>query len=283
MFAQASQPRTRTSTILILITLAVVALLLADGVLAQSTIGYVLNLHGDWVVNNYSQTLKVGSPLPAKGRVQVRSPSEDDFIEIADRRGRVIINKSCYGGACRESFRLPPKESDTFSQIFEVGIAILFNDPARFTVLISRGGELREAVVKVSGEQAELSSVMANKGSGRYCLRFVPKSADAATKDAPQLDPVCVDWDANKLLPVSVKNLTPGLYEVQLLNSQDMEPEGPGTEAWVLFVRPERFDEAARSFKEATTLVNSWGRSTRTGTKRQFLRGFLAYLDEKER
>lgn len=282
MPAQTNQKSHCIGAALVLVILAAAILPFAHSVLAQRTVGFVLNLHGDWVLNS-SQPLKPGSPLLAGGWVRARSPSDVDFIEIADRRGQVIIHRNCGESDCKQPVHLPRDDSGIISRVLEAGLAIIFNDPTKFEVLISRGGELREAVVKVSGEQAELSSVMSNKGSGKYFLRLIPKSAGVTTADREPPVPVGVEWDPNKLLVVSIKGLTPGLYEVQLLNGQDMEPEGPGTEAWVLFVRPERFDEASCSFSEATNLANSWGRATREDTKREFLRGFLAHMDSKRR
>jgi hypothetical protein len=270
----------RVNATIALVALTGAALLFAHGVLAQRTVGFVLNLEGAWVVDD-SPPLKPGSPLYAGRRVRARSRSENDFIEIADARGQIIINRNCREYDCREPINLPRGRAGVLSRVLEVSMALIYNNPAKFVVLVSRGGELREAVVKVSGEQADMSSVLTNRRSGRYFLRFVPKSGAAAGDESKQLGPVAIDWDAGKLLPVPIKGLTPGLYEVQLLDGQDKEPEGPGTEAWVLFVRPERFGEALRSFREAEALANGWGDSARTSSKRRFLRAFLGHLDSK--
>jgi hypothetical protein len=282
MPAHTNQHSPRVNVTVTLVTLAGVALLFAHSVLAQRTVGFVLNLEGEWVVDN-SIPLKSGSSLYVGGRIRARSRSENDFIEIADTRGRVIINRNCREYDCRKPIDLPRDNAGVLSQVLEVGMALIFNNPTKFAVLVSRGGELREAVVKVSGEQADMSSVMTNRSPGKYFLRFVPKSGAAAGDERAQLGPVDIDWDTRKLLLVSVKGLTPGLYEVQLLDGQDKEPEGPGTEAWVLFVRPERFTEAFCSFGEAEALANVWGDSARTSSKRRFLRAFLGHLDSKGR
>jgi hypothetical protein len=282
MSAHTKQRSHRVNVTVTLVTLAGVAFLFAHSVLAQRTVGFVLNLDGEWVVDN-SPPLKPGSPLHVGERIRARSRSQNDFIEIADARGRVIINRNCREYDCRKPIDLPRDDSGIFSRVLEVGMAIIYNSPTKFAVLVSRGGELREAVVKLSGEQADMTSVMTNRSPGKYFLRFVPKSGATASDERKQLGPVGIDWDARKLLLVSIKGLTPGLYEVQLLDGQDQEPEGPGTEAWVLFVRPERFGEAFCSFREAEALADGWGDSARTSSKRQFLRAFLGHLDSKGR
>jgi hypothetical protein len=281
MSAHTNQRPPRIKVTVTLVTLAGVALLLAHSVLAQRTVGFVLNLEGEWVVDN-SPPLKPGSPLHVGERIRSRSRSENDFIEIADARGRVIINRNCREYDCRKPIDLPRDDSGILSRVLEAGMVLIYDSPTKFAVLVSRGGELREAVVKVSGEQADMTSVLTNRSPGKYFLRFVPKSGAAAGDESKQLGPVGIDWDARKPLLVSVKGLTPGLYEVQLLDGQDKEPEGPGTEAWVLFVRPERFAEALRSFREAEALANGWGDSVRMSSKRQFLRAFLGHLDSED-
>jgi hypothetical protein len=261
-------------------SLSVIVLLLVQIILAQQTIGYVLNVKGNWVLDS-SQKLGAGSTLPPGGRVQARSPSGGDFIEIADRRGRVIVNKSCRETDCTRPIVLPREETGLFSRLFEAAMFAIRNDPSKFDVLISRaGGELKEAVVKLAGEQVDLSEVLANKSSGKYLLRLIPKDEDRAQRPAqrPTLGPISVDWNAGKLLVVSIKGITPGLYEVQLLDSEDMEPQEPGTEAWVLFAEPENFDEAFCSFREAIATTGEWGEGIRFDTKRQFLRGVLSSL-----
>jgi hypothetical protein len=264
--------------------LVILFILLAHSVWAQQTIGYVVNARGQWFLNS-SQKINAGSPLPAGGKISAQNPSSGDFIEIADRSGqRIIISRSCRQVNCSQPITLPREESGIVSRVFEAAVTFFSGDPARFIVLISRGaGGLKEAVVKLVGEEVDLSPLMANKGSGKYLLRLVPKSDAAVAAKKPPIDRITVNWDTNKFAIVSIKGITPGLYEAQLLNSEDMEPLEPGTEAWVLITKQENFDQAFCSFKEVTDITNKWGESARDDTKIQLLRSTLGYLDSQLR
>lgn len=264
-------------------SLIAVALLTALVAAAQQRqqVGFVVNMRGKWILDS-SQELKPGSPLPAGGRVQVRDPKGGDYIEIADRSGQIIITRSCDDGGCGQIIRLPASSPGLAARLFGAAMALLNRDPVRFTVLLSRGGELREAVVKLAGEQVDLSAVLANKSRGPYLLRFEPKSAGTPAGAKP-IGPVSVDWDPNKLALVTVKGLTPGLYVVQPLNNEDREPLEPGTEAWVLFTTPEKFDTAFCDFREALGVTDQWGDAARQASKRQFLRAALDQLSANAR
>jgi hypothetical protein len=262
-------------------SLAAVALLVVIVADAQQQVGFVLNMRGNWVLNS-SQSLSPGSPLPAGGRVQVRNPRSGDYIEIVNRGGQVIVNRSCESGGCGQAITLPTASRGVGSRLLEAAMALVASDPVKFAVLLSRGGELREAVVKIAGEQVDLSAVLANKSRGTYLLRFEPRSTGTPANAKP-IGPVSVDWEPNKLAPVTISGLTPGLYVVQPLSNEDREPLEPGTESWVLFARPEKFDKAFCDFREAVITTDQWGDATRQVSKRQFLRAALSQLETEAR
>lgn len=244
---------------------------------AQQQVAFVMNLKGEWILNP-SQRLNPGSPLPANGTIRLRNRQGGDFIEIADRGGRPIITRRCDSEDCSQPLHIPAVRDNVVVRFFSAAMAILGRDPSRVAVLISRGGELNEAVVPFADGQADLSSVFAGKSRGTYLIRFVPKGANAPA-NAPIVGPVSVEWNPNRLCVVTVQGLKSGLYEVQLLSNEDREPLEPGTEAWVLFVKPETFGDAFCEFHEAQTLTKSWSEPVRQSTKRQFLRAMLSKLE----
>lgn len=244
---------------------------------AQPQVAFVMSLKGEWILNS-SQRLNPGSPLPANGIIRLRNRQGGEFIEIADRGGRPIITRRCDSEDCNQPVRIPASRDNVVVRFFSAAMAILGRDPGRVAVLISRGGELREAVVPFADGQADLSSVFASQSRRTYLIRFVPKGANAPP-NAPIVGPVSVEWNPNRLCVVTVQGLKSGLYEVQLLSNEDREPLEPGTEAWVLFVRPEPFGDAFCEFHEAQALTKSWSESVRQSTKRQFLRAMLSKLE----
>jgi len=240
---------------------------------------YVLGLQGKWIFNSKVQ-LKCGSPLSAPGTIKLQDRQPGDFIEIADRGGRPQpqYSRRCDTEDCSQPILIRAEQNGVFSRLFSGIMRMLWkNDDGECEVVISRGGELREAVVPITGEQVDLTAIFAGKGRGPYLLRFIPKGSNAK-RNASMLDRVRIEWNPGRSCIVTVKGLNTGLYEVQLLGN-DGEPLEPGTEAWALIVKPENFGSKSREFREAQSLTKTWPKSIRHSTKRQFLRAALAKLE----
>src|SRR5689334_18621237 len=244
--------------------------------LAQEHVARVVDLRGDWFLNS-SQKLSAGMPLPASGIVQVRNPKYGDYIAVANRSGKIIESRNC-DNRCDEPINLPTTSSPSvFFRLFEAAMDLLSNGREKWVVLISKGGELREAVVKIEGKQVDLSTVLQDQHRGKYILRFQPHRP-GRTVSSKIVGPITVDWNPSNLAPVVVKGLSPGLYMVQPLDNSGRKPLEPGSESLVLFATPETFDKAADAFHEATELTNLWGDQVQHGSKRQFLRAALGVI-----
>lgn len=240
-------------------------------------VGFVVNLEGRWFLNNSSRQLSPGSPLQA-GVIRADKPGAGDFIEIASLSGRIIRRLNCFTDDCSQPITLNADESDVLSLWFKTLMEILNRDPKRYEVATTRGeGELRESVVKVVGSQADLSSVLASMRRDTYLLRF-----DSHREGGRVIGPARVDWEPNRLATVTVKGLAPGLYVVRQLDVHG-KPREPGTEAWVLFANPERFDNIFCEFRDAFVLTGVWDRSVRESTKRRSLRVALTKLEANVR
>lgn len=248
---------------------------------ARQQVAFVLHLRGTWVRNS-SQELSPGTPLSAGDIIKAREPRGGDYIVIADRSGNIVINSNCDDGGCDRPIKVAAIRPGVTSRIFQAAMALLANDPRRFVVAISRGGEFREAVVKLDGQRVDLTPVLAGNSGGTYLLRFEPGGADGRAS-AKRIRSVAVAWEPDKPAVVTVKGLRPGLYVVQQLSRQDHEPLEPGSEALVLLAKPGRFQEASGEFREALALTDSWGESVRRNAKRQFLRACLGSLDSEAR
>jgi hypothetical protein len=276
--------RCKTSKLRVLIFLVGMLLTPFMTVAQAQQIGYVINLEGDWVLNS-SQQLKSGSPVTAGGLVQLSQPKKNDFIEVVDQSGKPIKSLNCNINDCRNPYRLPRViHTNIILRIVKVGMEMLFSEPSLPLQVpaISRGVELREAVVKIVDQQVDLSSVLANVRPGKYLLRFEPIGA-STPPDAKPIGPITVDWNPDKPSIVSVEGLSFGLYIVQPLSTADRELLEPGSESMVLFVRPEIFERNSGEFGEAVKVTDSWGASVRHTSKRKFVRAVLAQLDSEAR
>lgn len=247
----------------------------------ERTGGYVINLEGDWVLNG-SSTLGPWSPLPDGGIIQLRRRKGSEYIQLGDKQGNVIQNINCDIDDCTRSFKLQTPETISGGSIlFEAVMIVIGRSPRLFTVLLSKGGELKEAVVELADGRADLSNVFMNRRRGTYLLWFMPKRVGGADRRRP-VGPVIVDWEPGRPALITVKGLSPGLYEADMLGEDGGKLE-PGTEAWLLFTPPEIFEEASRDFAEATALTDSWDKRMSQSLKRQFLRAALGSIDVRLR
>lgn len=236
----------------------------------QQDVGFVVNVEGIWFLNNSPRQLSPGSPLQA-GVIRADKPGAGDFIEIANLSGRIIRRLNCFRDDCSKPITLYTAEGDVPSPWFKTLMETLNKDPKRYkAATIRTKGELLEAVVKVAGSQADLSSVLANAGRDTYLLRFEARSGGHV------VGPVRVDWDPNRLAVVTVKGLAPGLYDVRQLDEHGKRRER-GTEASVLFASPEKFDSVFCEFRRAVLLTGGW--HAREDSKRQVLRVALTKLE----
>jgi hypothetical protein len=238
-------------------------------------VGFVVNLKGKWIAGP-SRQLRPGNPLQEDDIIRARDPEAGDFIEIADLSGRIIKKLTCFEDDCSQPFTLKADESGILSLWFKDLMKILNRDPKRYEVARSRGvGDLREAVVKVAGDQTDLSPVLASVSRDTYLLRFEPVGSGRA------IGPVRVAWNPDRLATVTVKGLAPGLYAVRQLDVKGRQPREPSTEAWVLFTGPESFDNIFCEFRDSVVFTVRW--PVREGTKRQYLRVALTKLEAEVR
>lgn len=252
--------------------------------LAQGHIGYVKDLNGIWILS--SQSLKRGQALPAGGRITFRASNiPHSLINIADQNGRTIIYRNCDNrGECDRPIVLPNADTSEPSLARRIYVAVMdnwFRNGGRWVSVISRSGGLQDAVVKREDEKIDLGPTFANMPNGKYYLRFVPLSRKAGNADEP-LKMVPFDWDSKKPTKLSLKELTPGSYEMQQLDAQDREPLEPGTEAWILVTKAADYEKNQCAYLQAVAITSQWDKDTRPATIRDFLRAYLDYLATSE-
>lgn len=261
---------------------ALLILILAPLTWAQ--VGYVKDIEGKWVLNG--QPLKKGQALPARGRITFEpSDALRSLITIGDNNSRTIFHRNCDNpGECKSPIDLPDASTDEPSVVSEIVGAVMriwFRSDKKAPVpLISRGGMLKESVVRLEGTNLDLSPTFADMPRGEYLLRFVPKSH---AREVAALRAIPFNWDPKGARKLSVKGLTPGTYELQLLSPQDRAQLEPGTEAWVLVATPADYERALSSYLQAVAITSQWGKDTRPARAREFHRAYLEHLANPER
>jgi hypothetical protein len=253
----------------------------------QDKFGYVLDIRGTWTLNS-SAPLSKGGSLPVGGVISTVSTTDSGtYIVVADRSGNIVEHRHCgNAGECSSPIKLPASVGGGQSlvgRIIGAAMALVSNEPAKYVSFVSRGADLQEAVVKLQGDQLDLSQVFRNMSSDRYLIRLERiqgSSVNISRGRTPK--PLDFNWDPRKPQPLTVNQLAPGLYKVSLLEVSLLEPSGEhertGNEAWVCIASPAQYEKAESSFQEATKVTKQWGTDVKQNTVREFLRASLEFI-----
>jgi hypothetical protein len=266
--------------------LVLVSLAGAVRVAAQDKFGYVLDVRGEWVLNS-SGKLSKGSSVPVGGVITTPSTTDGGtYIVVADRGGNIFDRRNCGNtGECSKPINLPAAaggDQSLVTRLIGAAMALVSNEPVKYSSFVSRGADLQEAVVKLEGGQVDLSSVFRNMQGDHYLIRFerVRSRAELAQGRSPK--PLDFNWDPKKPQPLTVKDVAPGLYKVSLLEVSLLEDRGEheptGSEAWVLVASPDQYPKAAFSFDEAGRVTRQWGTNVKQNAVREFLRAALDFI-----
>lgn len=254
---------------------------------AQQSFGYVLDVKGEWVLNGAAKLSK-GSSLSVGGVITAANPTDSNsYIVIANRSGSIVEKRTCsHAGECSNPIRLPAAvvvQQSLASRLIGAAMALVSNEPAKYSSFISRGADLQEAVIKKRDQNLDLSQVFKNMRDDRYLVRFERISKNARASSRPP-KPLPFDWDKKKPAPLAAAELSPGLYRVSILEVSLLEPDGgnepSGNEAWVLITTPNLYAKAAPSFDTALNLTKQWGTSVKQNAVRQFLRASLEFISK---
>src|SRR5713226_600236 len=190
--------------------------LICAGSLQAQRFGYVLDIRGEWILNgNSAARLSKGSALNVGGVITAANPADSgSYIVVADRSGNIFEKRNCGAAECTKPIRLPNsvgEERSLVSRLIGAAMALVSNEPAKYSSFVSRGADLREAVVKLSNEQLDLREVFKNMPSNRYLVRFEQISKDRPAS-SQTLKPFAFGWDPRKPAPLVTHGVGPGLY-----------------------------------------------------------------------
>ncbi len=257
---------TRFSGVFIAISFAAISLA------AQSTVGYVVEIEGNWVLSG-SNTLSQGEKLPVGGSIRRQSSSRDDRITIADMRGSILDSRNCENGNCSRVINLPRKAPSNSLVDAVVGSLMEWfqTSPRRKDLNQSRNDGLSEDVVKLTDGNIDLSSVLKTQGEQYLRWRVISQKEDSV---ADWTKPIMLDKTA------LVSGFQPGLYEINLMRSNGSNFE-PIAAAYILVATPADYEKTRASFQEVQKLTKKWGDKVMPKTTRLFLQASLHNLARK--
>lgn len=142
-----------------------------------------------------------------------------------------------------------------------------------------RGSEhLTDGVLLIDDASIDLAPLFADLPEGTWTFRVQKAGAvdQKKPKDESQVLTVSAKWSAGEAAPIQAANLTPGLYEFQLVNPRTKRPLEPSVVA--LVSNAGTFHEYAKQYENAVALTETWDAEIRDHTAEPFLRAFLEQL-----
>ena len=238
---------------------------------AQTTVGYVLEVSGSWVLNG-SNTLSQGERLPAAGTIRTVARSRSSRIVIANLRGEILTSRDCAVDTCSSAILLPrgPKPSSTWNAVFQTAMELIWGAPDKYSAHRSRSGDLSDGVLKTVDGVVDFGPLLISQGE-QY-LRWHSVSASAGAGPVGSV-PVRL------LSPPVVKapDLLPGLYSFDVLRRVNENFETVSS-ARILITSQDRYEKARTSFQAAVDLTEKWGTSVKPETARLYLQTRLVDL-----
>ena len=96
------------------------------------------------------------------------------------------------------------------------------------------------------------------------------------------LGPITFEWNDSKPAVLTVPGITPGLYELTLLEQAGEDYRATNTPCWILITTRPNYANVSREFLKMTALTEKWNNAVSPETKESFLRASLDYLATKE-
>ena len=248
----------------------------AVSISAQTTVGYVLEIEGTWILNG-SRSLTQGEKVPAAGSIRLEpNASRGSHITISDMGYGIIKKLNCSVDSCSRAFVLPrPAPAGGLGNyLYKAAMDLIWGSPTRFKAHRSRNGELADGVLLLKDGRVDFSSLI-NQSGDNY-LRWRAVSADEPDNWSAA---VKLERTPGGFAPFADSQLKAGLYEVDLLRKSGPVYESLAT-AWVLVREAGSYDRSLASFREAAELSKGWGNKVRPETTRSFLRAYLASLEQ---
>lgn len=267
-------------SISLLISLTVISFtpLLRTARAAQTPVGYVLEIEGEWYLNgNTSKPLERWQKLSPGGTISIKARTPAARIVISSLDGGLVDSRDCEADGCPLPITLPgSKAQRSLLRVgFDATVALLLGSPPVYSIHRVRtfGATLTEGVVKLDRGEIDFSPVL--KQTGRYYLSWRARSRTGKT--GKWSNPVGLGTERDRPAQVAAAGVKPGLYEVNLQRFERGSYETFAS-AWVMVSAPTGYENAAASFRQAVALTEQWGTKVKPDTSRQFLRAHLDHL-----
>jgi len=236
----------------------------------------VVGIVGDWsavtkLMGN-SRALRFGSAVSLDDRISGSTRGGSILIasHAGDRAYRFF--ERCDRLPCAYLFRddnKPVEDPPFLARLKDAVLPLIRGHGEAYIAAVSRewGQELREAVVRLEGGEADLSPALPGLDAGSYYVRLQPIGASGPAGNA-----VPLQWAPGSPAQVSATGAAPGLYKL-LLVSATGEPSG--TESWILLAAPQLYARLSADFERAAQATAGWAQEMDPEAARPILRAYL--------
>jgi hypothetical protein len=269
-------------------------LTLAAAVHGQPLAGYILDVEGVWtasagIAKPRSTPLARGQHVAPGAILTNSAPSDFDRLVVAGLTGEVIKRIRCRKGACRECGAtgsvcldpirpMPPAKprESVWTVTFDAIMKLLAEKGDTYSAHRSRGaGEMADAVARFENGKLDMRQALPALAKGRYLLVVRLLNVPGSTRTLK----TSVDWEPAAPAPIEFAELTPGLWQMSMVQSGS---QGENlTEAWVLVASEPDYAHLQASYQEAITRAAKWDKSVVSpATSLVYLRAALDHLSE---
>jgi hypothetical protein len=224
------------------------ALAVTLGLAEDDSVGFVLEKHGEWLLEGPSPRLiSEGDRIPGGAKLRPkegRRGEDKSTITICLYTGQAKV----YTGAATLPARYDP------SLVNRLWRAIAGRYSGGYVHALSRGRGISDGVVRRENQRIDLSPVFHAEAAGEFRVRFTPVPGNAAKATGP----VTLRFvrSPEQLAPAGSGELRPGLYECTIVDHKG-QPKGDST-AWVLVAGAADFGRATAKYREAVDLSEKW-------------------------
>jgi hypothetical protein len=239
----------------------------------------VVGIVGDW--SGQGKLAKTAHALEFGSEV-----SNDYRISGSTRGGSILITsragdrtyrffERCEKLPCKYLFKdenKPVEDPSFWARLGEAVMPLIRGHGEVYIAAVSRdwGQELREAVVRLEGGEADISPALSGLDAGSYYLRLQPMGTPVPTGDA-----VPLPWTPGSPAKVPAAGATQGLYKLVLVNAVG---EPSGTESWILLAAPPLYAGLSAEFEQAAQSTAGWAKEMDPDAARPILRAYLRSL-----
>lgn len=221
-------------------------------------VGNVLSVHGIWHSTHIrARSLSLGDPV-----------YEGDYLDCSPRAGSdPDITTTRLDGSPPKTYRylkgecsfqvepLPPDGPNpiSFASMFRALADLFRTDKPEQVAFISRGPELHEAVLPLTADKIDVTAAIESLPSGNYALKLTPLQSSSGAQASYRVE--SFTWESGGHAKVAVPHVAPGLYRLQIEDTNNDSVSGPVA---VLLSKQETFETDASAYSKAELAQQSW-------------------------